>query len=89
MHEVILSNQAQKKLKKLRISDLKTAKRIQLAIKQVQTGEKPGESLKGQTDYKKTRIGKYRIITKLNEETLLVFIIEKRDNVYQTFQHLL
>ncbi len=87
--KVVLSKQATKKLKKLQVSDIKIAKRIQVAIEKLQTGEKSAESLVGSPDFKKTRVGKYRIITTIKENDLLVFIIEKRETVYQTFEHLL
>jgi len=84
-----LSKRALKVLVKLEKSDPKIAVRIVNKIDQLCSQEITGEPLQGASDYAKTRVGKYRIITSIQEDTLLVFIIEKRDSVYQTFQHLL
>ena len=84
---VVLSKQAGKKLKKLKTSDIVIAKRIQSAIRNIQSGIKFGESLQGHSDYKKTRVGKYRIITITQSDLLHVFIIEKRETAYETFDH--
>jgi len=43
--------------------------------------------LQGHSDYKKTRVGKYRIITITQGDLLSVFIIEKRETAYNTFDH--
>jgi mRNA-degrading endonuclease RelE of RelBE toxin-antitoxin system len=84
---VELSKQAGKTLKKLKTSDNIIAKRIQSAIRDIQEGLKFGETLQGHSDYKKTRVGKYRIITITKGDVLTVFIIEKRETVYHTFDH--
>jgi len=83
----VFKSQAGKKLKKLKTSDIVIAKRIQSAIRDIQNGVKTGESLQGHSDYKKTRVGKYRIITITQGDVLNVFIIEKRETAYETFDH--
>jgi mRNA-degrading endonuclease RelE of RelBE toxin-antitoxin system len=47
-----------------------------------------GESLQGYSKFKKIRVGKFRFIYTLQDEILLIAIIEKRETVYQTFEHL-
>jgi len=83
-----LTKQAEKKLRKINKSDNKTAKRIKQAIFSLCDGEVSGESLKGYTNFKKYRIGKYRLIYTVVENELWVTIIEKRETVYLTFKHL-
>lgn len=87
--KVKLSKQAKKSLEKLERSDNTTARRIGLKISKLSRGEIIGEPLKGATNYSKVRVGKFRIISTIQDDVLLVFIIEKRESVYQTFQHLL
>jgi len=78
-----LTKQATKQLRNLKKSDIKTA--IISLIKH----ELKWEVLQGSTDFFKIRIGKYRLIyTKINDK-LIIAIIEKRETVYKTFQHLL
>jgi len=89
MLKIKLSKRAFKVLGKLEKSDPKTAVRIVKKIDQLSNKEIKGEPLQGVTDYAKSRVGKYRIITTIQDDTLMVFIIEKRETVYKTFQHLL
>lgn len=84
-----LSKQALKSLTKIEKSDKKLAQRIDQKILQLRREEIVGEVLQGATDYSKVRVGKYRIISAIQDNTLLVYIIEKRESVYQTFQHML
>ena len=90
------SKQAGRTLKKLNKSDKTMAQRIVKAVKELQEGKGNAESLSGHSDYKKSRVGKYRIITTIfedetadNEQVLRVFIVEKRETVYETFNHFL
>ena len=48
-----------------------------------------GEALRGHTDFFKVRVGKYRLIHTTQNDVLIIAIIEKRETVYETFQHLL
>ena len=84
-----LSKQALKSLTKIEKSDKKLAQRIDQKILLLRRGEVVGEALQGATDYSKVRVGKYRIISTVRDNILLVYIIEKRESVYQTFQHML
>lgn len=84
-----LTKQAAKRLKKILKSDLKTAKRIKDAIILLSENRNLGEALQGHSDFRKIRVGKYRLIhTKIDGVTIIA-IIEKRETVYETFQHLL
>jgi len=47
-----------------------------------------GEKLQGYSRFKKIRVGKFRLIYTYQEELILIAIIEKRETVYQTFEHL-
>jgi mRNA-degrading endonuclease RelE of RelBE toxin-antitoxin system len=84
-----LSKQALKSLSKLEKSDKSLARRIDQKIVQLRKQEITGEALQGASDYSKVRVGKYRIISMVRDNMLLVYIIEKRESVYQTFQHFL
>ena len=88
MNDYQLTKQAFKSLKKLSKSDRATAIRIKKAIIGLTTNEVTGESLQGFNQFKKIRIGKYRLIYTHREDSLLITIIEKRETVYQTFEHL-
>ena len=83
-----LTKQAEKKLRKINKSDNKTAKRIKQVIFSLRDGEVSGETLKGFSNFKKYRIGKYRLIYTIVDDELWVTIIEKRETVYETFKHL-
>lgn len=84
-----LSKQAQKSLTKIEKSDKSLARRIDQKIIQLRKQEITGEALQGASDYSKVRVGKYRIISTVRDNMLLVYIIEKRESVYKTFQHFL
>jgi mRNA-degrading endonuclease RelE of RelBE toxin-antitoxin system len=84
-----LSKQALKSLSKIEKSDKSLARRIDQKIVQLRKQEITGEALQGASDYSKVRVGKYRIISMVRDNMLLVYIIEKRESVYQTFQHFL
>ncbi|MFT5610062.1 MAG: mRNA-degrading endonuclease RelE of RelBE toxin-antitoxin system [Polaribacter sp.] len=84
-----LSKQALKSLSKIEKSDKNLARRIDQKIVQLREQEITGEALQGASDYSKVRVGKYRIISTVRDNMLWVYIIEKRESVYQTFQHFL
>ena len=86
--EYELTKQALKSLKKINKADNKTAKRIKNVIISLRKDEVSGEALQGYTNFKKYRIGKYRLIYTVAEGVLWITIIEKRETVYQTFKHL-
>ena len=89
MRDYKLTKQAFKKLKDLAKNDIKTAKRIKIIIQKLREDLMTGESLQGYSKFKKIRVGKFRLIYTFQEEILLIAIIEKRETVYQTFEHLL
>jgi len=89
MREYKLTKQAFKQLKFLAKNERKTAQRIKNIILELSEDLISGESLQGHTQFKKIRIGKYRLIYMFQEELILIAIIEKRATVYQTFEHLL
>jgi mRNA-degrading endonuclease RelE of RelBE toxin-antitoxin system len=84
-----LSKQALKSLTKIEKSDKSLARRIDQKIVQLRKQEITGEALQGASDYSKVRVGKYRIISTVRDNILWIYIIEKRESVYQTFQHFL
>lgn len=88
MMEYKLTNQAFNKLKLLAKNDTNIAKRIKEVIVKLRDYIICGESLQGYSKFKKIRIGKFRLIYTIQEEILLIAIIEKRETVYQTFEHL-
>ena len=84
-----LTRQATKQLKKLKKSDISTARRIKSAIILLSEGDSAGEALQGHADFFKVCVGKYRLIHTTIADELIIAIIEKRETVYKTFQHLL
>jgi mRNA interferase RelE/StbE len=89
MKQLRFTKHAIKQLKKISKSDINTARRIKKIIISLNQGKIVGETLQGHPDFFKIRVGKYRLIhTMLNNE-IIVTLIEKRETVYKTFQHLL
>ena len=88
MREYKLTKQALKKLKKLAKSDPKIATQIANHIKELRQDLIAGESLTGYTQFKKVRVRDFRIIYTIEDEVLWVTIIDKRETVYETFEHL-
>lgn len=88
MREYKLTKQAFKKLKGLAKNDPKIAKKLKEIIENLRGDLISGESLQGYSQFKKIRAGNYRLIYTFQEEVLLISIIEKREVVYQTFEHL-
>ncbi len=89
MRDYKLTRQALKQLKLLAKNEIKTAKKLKDVIIQLREDLISGESLQGYSKFKKIRVGKFRLIYTLQEEILLIAIIEKRETVYKTFEHLL
>jgi mRNA-degrading endonuclease RelE of RelBE toxin-antitoxin system len=83
-----LTKQAFKTLTALAKNDPKTAKKLKEVIENLRKDLIAGESLQGYSKFKKIRAGKFRLIYTLQDELLLIAIIEKRETVYQTFEHL-
>lgn len=90
MLELKLSRQAQKFLKKLKVSDLKVAKNLIAKIKDLQNNPKLRTSteLVNYSPFRRIRVGKYRIIYKYNSITLYITLIKKRDSVYKEIKKL-
>ena len=88
MRDYKLSKQAFKQLKLLVKNDIKTAKKIKEVIELLRKDSISGVSLQGYSQFKKIRIGKFRLIYTFQKELILITIIEKRETVYQTFEHL-
>jgi mRNA-degrading endonuclease RelE of RelBE toxin-antitoxin system len=83
-----LTKQAFKTLTALAKNDPKTAKKLKEVIEDLRNDLIGGESLQGYSKFKKIRVGKFRLIYTLQDKLLLIAIIEKRETVYQTFEHL-
>ncbi|NOQ17112.1 MAG: hypothetical protein GQ581_08625 [Methyloprofundus sp.] len=88
MRDYKLTRQAFKQLKLLVKNDRKTAEKLKNTIIQLRKGLITGDSLQGYSQFKKIRVGKFRLIYIFQEELVLIAIIEKRETVYQTFEHL-
>lgn len=88
MKDYKLTKQAFKKLKKLSTSNIQTAKQIKNAINKLRQDLIVGETLQGFSNFRKIRIGSFRLIYTFQEDIIIIAIIEKRESVYQTFAHL-
>ncbi len=88
MRDYKLTKQALKTLTQLAKDNPKVASSIKLIITKLREDSLEGESLKGYALFKKIRAGKYRLIYTLRNDILLIAIIEKRETVYATFEHL-
>jgi len=89
MKDYKLTKQAFKQLKLLAKNNRKVAERLKVVIMQLREDLISGESLQGYSQFKKIRVGHFRLIYTLKDEILLITIIEKRETVYQSFEHLL
>ena len=88
MRDIEVTKLAQKKLKKLFKSDIKLAKQIVQHIEDLQKDLIQGEILVGYSDFRKIRVRHFRIIyTMRDDEAILIAIIDKRETVYQSFEH--
>ncbi len=83
-----LTKQATKSLKKIAKSDRAVAIRVKKAILNIAEESLKGEALQGFSQFKKVRIGKYRLIYTQSDNILLITLIEKRETIYKTFGHL-
>ena len=88
MRDFKLTKQAFKKLKKLSTSNIQAARQIKITINKLRQDIVVGETLQGFSSFKKIRIGSFRLIYTFQEEVIIISIIEKRETVYQTFEHL-
>jgi len=84
-----LTKQALKQLTQLTKSDIHTAKRIKSVLSSLADGKVKGETLQGYFGFFKLRVGKFRLIHTTINDVVIVAIIEKRETVYKTFQHLI
>jgi mRNA-degrading endonuclease RelE of RelBE toxin-antitoxin system len=87
MREYKLTKQAAKKLKKLAVSNPKLATQIADHVVDLRQDLIVGEPLSVYTTFKKIRVRDFRIIYTLVDEVLLIAIIDKRETVYQAFEH--
>lgn len=87
MREYKLTKQAAKKLKKLATSNPKLATQIADHIFDLRKDVIVGEPLSVYTTFKKIRVRDFRIIYTVIDDVLLVAIIDKRETVYQAFEH--
>jgi mRNA-degrading endonuclease RelE of RelBE toxin-antitoxin system len=83
-----LTKQALKTLTHLAKDNTKVASSIKSIITKLRDNSLEGESLKGYALFKIIRAGKFRLIYTLRNDVLLIAIIEKRETVYATFEHL-
>ena len=88
MRDYKLTKQAIKQLRLLAKNEVKIAKKLKEVIIQLREDLISGENLQGYSRFKKIRVGKFRLIYTYQEELILIAIIEKRETVYQTFEHL-
>ena len=89
MLNLVFSKQATKKLKFLEKGDVKIAKDISQKIKELTEEPLPDSCirLKGYFLYR-VRVSFYRIIYEYKVENDFIFIIEKRDKVYDLLKNL-
>ncbi len=89
MREYRLTKHATKTFRKIKKSNPALARRIKNLIVDLSAGETTGEKLQGHSKFEKNRVGKYRLISTVRDDVLIVAIVEKRETVYETFEHLL
>lgn len=87
MLEINFSKQAEKFLKNLQKKDQQTAKQVIIKITALASNPKATSSiaLVNHAEFRRIRIGKYRIIYQFDEKVLFITIIDKRDEVYKNF----
>ena len=88
MRDIRLTKYAEKQLKKLKKSDVNTARRIKKIILSLKEENTTGEALQGHSKFLKIRIGKYRLIHTTVDNEVVIALIEKRETIYRTYQHL-
>jgi len=84
-----LTKQSFKKLSQLINDDPKIAISIKEFINNLRGNKMKWEFLTGNSDFKKVRIWKYRLIYTIKENTLIIALIEKREIVYEIFKHMI
>ena len=89
MKEFRITKQGLRELKKLSKSNPNMVNRIGNVIQNIRRGEKIGGTLQVYTEFRKVRVGKYRLIHTEIDQIVIIAIIEKRETVYDTFSHLL
>ena len=84
--QIILENKARKNLKKLYKADKKLHNKI------IETIEKYAENpqgnfdvsfLSGKENFRRMRIGSYRIVFEFIENTMVIYNLDKRGNIYK------
>ncbi len=85
MLTVKLSKSVEKFLKNLQKKDSAIAKQIALKITALTLNPTPPSSLAivGNSDFRRIRVGKYRVIYYFDEKNLFVTLVDKRDKVYK------
>ena len=87
MLEVRFSKTSEKFLKNLQKKDSTTARQIALKITALTLEPMPQISLAivGNGDFRRIRVGKFRVIYRFDDEVLFVTLVNKRDKVYKMF----
>ena len=87
MREVRFSKASEKFLKNLQKKDHATAKQIALKITALTLEPMPQSSLAivENSDFRRIRVGKFRVIYRFDDEVLFVTLVDKRDKVYKMF----
>ena len=88
--QLVIEKQAEKEL--LSIKDKSLVKRIGLKIAKLKNNPYPADSvtLKGNAKgFRRLRIGKYRVVYVVDEQTICIVLICLRDKVYKMFQQMI
>ena len=85
MRDLILEKKVAKFLTFLKTKDLLVAKRLVIKIKELQYEPSGGDTkaLTNTNNYRRARVGKYRIVYKYDDEKLYIILIGKRDEIYK------
>ena len=75
--KVKFTKQAIKELKKIKKSDQNLAKRVKEVTNKLSSDGPYGEKLQANAEFLKIRVGKYRIIHTVLDDSIVVAIIEK------------
>ena len=95
--QVIFEKQAKKELENLKSKNKTLAKRIILSILRLKNNSNPVNSIEliGVKGFRRIRVGKYRIIYKIQKKTegngniIYIVLICKRDDVYKIFEKII
>lgn len=82
MLELELKKQSFKSLEKIKRNNPSMAKHIKSKIDGLRNWSIHWKNLVWWTDYKRLRVWDFRIIYKIKNETLTIYIIEKRETIY-------